>query len=364
MNRKERGQTEKLVARLVAEQKLELVDGAELTSIIDAVTVQLVAWHDERPRGGELGDLLAAHPQVAEVFADDDELTEAILGWRRAVRGVEVAITDARDPEIEAKLAAEPDDDLAVVYADWLIEHGNPLGELFACATDDKARKRVQAKHGAALWGRFAEYARLFDITWTHTGASAITVKRASALQLEWGHVIAGVLDLPLAAFCRSLSVGPLPTSANTQLDDLIDTIAAQPRPSISSLAFAGEGAYRPIDLTRLATGFPNLTGLGVTAYYLRTTLAHPKLEALALKLDGIAALEAALLRAELPNLRRLSLGTGYLAPSGLPLGNLVDAPWFAQLEELDVQGLRLGPDAVKLVTQHHATHVSHLRLV
>ena len=361
MNRKERGQTEKLVARLVDDELLELVEDGDTGTVIDAVGARLVEWTDDRHHGAALGDLLAAHPQVAEVFASDDELQEQIERWRRAVRGVEVVVTDARNAEIEAKLAAERDDELAAVYADWLIEHGNPLGELFACATDAKARKSVLAKHGAVLWGRLAEYAKLFDCTWDRTGVAAIAIERSTAFELEWGRVISAVLELPLAMFCRAVTIGTLPPSASSQLDDLLDVIAARPHPSVHRVVATTENTYRPVELGRLASGFANLRSFELSASYLKQPLVHPTLAHLRLRLEGRAALENALTRAELPGLRRLALATRYAHPGPDVLGTLVDAPWFSSLEELDVQGLHRAPTAI---ARQYGDRLSHLRLV
>ena len=61
------------------------------------------------------------------------------------------------------------------------------------------ARKRVLAKYGPVLWGRLADYARLFDCTWGRMGVTAVVVKRASAFELEWGRAIGAFLELPLA---------------------------------------------------------------------------------------------------------------------------------------------------------------------
>lgn len=353
MNRKERGQTEKLVARLVADELIEL-DG-DAGPVVAEIGKLLVGWTGEGYRGEDLGEALAVMPGVGEVFASDDELQDAIEGWRRAVRGP--VLTDLRNPEIEARLAAEDDDELAAVYADWLIEHGNPLGELLACATDDKLRKRVLAKHGEALWGPVAEYVRLYDFGWGRAGVVSIAVTRATSYELEWGRVIGAILDRPLAAFCRRLSIGPLPSSATTQVEEMLEVIAARPRPTLRQIAL--NGGVGNVAAAELAAGYPNLTSLELHVSNVQNPLEHPSLERLALRVDSFTAIGNALVRASLPRLRSLTLGTRYREPLD-QLGRLFRGTWFDQLEALDVRGL--GPRDEVLA--RYGDRLAHLRLI
>lgn len=363
MNRKERGHAEKLVARLVADALIELVAGAAVDAIIDDVGNHLVLWSEEEAnglddRGEMLGDLLAGSREVAEVFATDEDLQAAIDRWKRAVRGPEIVVTDERNPEIEAKLATEDDDELAAVYADWLIEHGNPLGELFACATDDKARKRVLTKHGALLWGPVAEYARLFDFTWSKAGIVGIAVERTTSFELEWGRVIAMLLDRPIAAFCRSLSIGPLPPESWSQFHGLLEVIAARhPRETLRRLVLRAPTWNTQVH--DLARDCPRLVSCELDVAYVQSSIAHPDVEALKLHVQVLQAIEYVMARAELPRLRTLALGVRSVTV-GPPLGKLVDMPWFDQIEELDVRGL--GVTRQQLV-EHYGRRVSHLRI-
>jgi uncharacterized protein (TIGR02996 family) len=360
MNRKERGHTEKLVARLVADGLIELVEGGEVEAVIEEVGNHLVLWSAEAggERGEELGELLTSLRPVAEVFASDEALQVAIDRWRRAVRGPEIVVTDERNAEIEARLAAEEDDELAAVYADWLIEHGNPVGELFACATDEKARRRVLAKLGGVLWGPVADYAKLFEVTWGKTGIVGVAVERTTAFELEWGRVIGALLDRPIAAFCRSLSIGPLPAEAWSQFYELLDVVAARrPRETLRRLALRG-GTWNA-QIRDIATGYPRLASFEIEAGYVQSSIAHPGVETLTLRLDSLPAVEHVMARAELPRLRTLALAVRH-ATVGEPLGKLVDMPWFGQLEALDVSGLGA---TRQVVTEHYGRQVSHLRI-
>ncbi len=315
--RKQRLHAQKLLAKLVESGQLELVDGADRDALVDHIVEVLAELDaDERECGGTLGAVLERSRAVAEVFVEDDELDDVVDQWMRAVHGTAAVISDDRNPEIEAKLLAEHDDELASVYADWLIERGNPLGELFACAMDPVARRRVLTKHAAVLWGAVAEHRRLLDITWTRTGAGAITVQRSTATEMEWGRLIAAVLDRPFAAFCRSLSIGPLPEAARTQFETLLAIVGSRVRPGIRELAVTAPatGGYLTanVDMSELATGFPSLASLRIASsrscYLLPDApLRHPTLEQLDLNLSSTMALHQALDGAELPRLRRLA---------------------------------------------------------
>lgn len=366
--RKQRLHAQKLVAKLVDAGQIELADGADRDGLVEAVVVALaeLVSDEERSRGWALGSVLEESRAVAEVFVDNDELDGVVEHWIRSVYGTAPVISDDRNPEIEAKLLADPDDELASVYADWLIERGNPLGELFACATDPVARKRLFTKHAAALWGAYAEYEKLLDITWTRLGASAIAVamQRTSTVELEWGRMIAAVLDRPFAMFCRSLSIGPLPDRAHSQLETLLAAIGE--RPAIRELAVLAptQGGYLSsnVDVSQLAALFPHLAKLRVESYLLAgAPLRHPTLEELDLYVYSTAALQRALTDAELPNIRRLAVGaTASIEPS--PLARIPEEPWFAQLDQLDLR--RLGTTAANRVVQVYRAHLEHIEVI
>jgi len=367
VSRRHHTQTAKLIDALIEDGQLELVDAADRAALVaDLAKALAVIKTADDLSGTWVGRFFESHPQIAEVFAEDRDLEQALAQWWHGVHDKPAQVaTEDRDPEIEAQLAAGPvpDPDLAAVYADWLIERGNPLGELLACAGDPKARKRVLATHTASLLGPVAEYVKLLDFTWDGTGISAIRVERTAPYELEWGRVIALALDRPCAAFCRALSVGPLPQSARGQFEDLLAIVGARPRPALRMLEMRTSESRSAIDLATIALGFPQLAVLTLSAGGSRSTaLHHPTIEALNLHLFSLNALERALVDAALPRLRRLTLGAEHLQTVGAPLGNLVHQPWFAQLEELDASGL-LGPRAREILVHAYGDRLAHLRL-
>lgn len=361
--RKQRAHAQKLLARLLETAQIELVEDADQDELVGDIADELAQLDADEKGGAALGVALEHSREVAEVFIDDDGLEEAAARWMRGVHGTSAATTDDRNLEIEAKLLASPDDELASVYADWLIEHGNPLGELFACAVDRLARRRVLAKH-AALWGALAEHEKLLDITWTRTGIGALVVQCTSVVGMEWGRLVAAVLDRPLAAFCRSLSIGPLPAVAGLQFETLLAMVGVVPRPNIRELAVkSGETLFgrANLDVSELASWFAGVERLRILATGLvGAPLRHPAVEQLDLHLSSLSELERALVGAELPRLRQLTLGGG--AGHGRVLGVLPDQPWFAKLEQLDVR--QFHHTARERLVQTEGTRLAHLQLV
>lgn len=183
MSRRHHTQTAKLVDALIDDGQLELVDAADRSALVaDLAKALAVIKTPDDLSGSWVGRFFESHPQIAEVFVEDRVLEEALAQWWHGVHKPPQVATEDRNSEIEAQLAASPvpDLELAAVYADWLIERGNPLGELFACAGDPKARKRVLATHADSLLGPVADYAKLLDFTWDSTGISAIRVERTA----------------------------------------------------------------------------------------------------------------------------------------------------------------------------------------
>lgn len=128
--------------RLIA----ELVAGEQLTvRRTEKVASDLATWMSglgRTPRASELEAWLEEHAQVEEVFASRtllDELLERYFTSQKPDANAAV-----RSPELERTLYDDDSADAYLVYADWLLERGDRLGELIAlgvAATVDGTRE-------------------------------------------------------------------------------------------------------------------------------------------------------------------------------------------------------------------------------
>jgi uncharacterized protein (TIGR02996 family) len=390
-------QTEHLIDKLVADELLELgrtVDRAVL--VADAATYLHEIW--ERPqRASAFGEWLARQRGVVEVYGSDDELEAAIAELQHVAppkrRQVSTRTDYPRDAALEARIIAEPDDtELLAVYRDWLIQHGNPLGEVFAFANSPKARQQTLATHAPYLWGSLLEYRQLFKADWGPGGISAITITRSTSIEIEWPIVIGWLLDLPITVFLRALVIGPLPSATFNAYEDIMATVLARPRPGLRTLVVnASQDRYRAHlgSLPPLATALPNLRELVLIARGVElSSLDHPHLHRLALDLDSGAAdaydavaaascpaVEVANLRLPIYEPSRVGAffqATGYpalefleldLGPAGARevVRGVLGAPWLARLRELNLRSMRLDESARAELEAERRQRLAHL---
>jgi uncharacterized protein (TIGR02996 family) len=95
---------------------------------------------------------------------------------------------DARNPELEKAIAADPSDRQAyAVFGDWLQEQGDPRGELIALqlANKDKAAKTLIEQHADYFLGPLADHQKTRDGL-DNNGMSHL---RTPAQQQEWEKV-------------------------------------------------------------------------------------------------------------------------------------------------------------------------------
>lgn len=151
--------------RVVAARKLigDLVKAEEIeVRRVEIVGRDLAKLCEKRvPNGQELGEWLEEHAQVTELSASTARLDILIdLHLREA----EAEVTASRNAELERQIKDAPDNLGAYqVYADWLQEHSDPLGELIALSIaagkseDDLARfERHLKRHEGYLLGGLA----------------------------------------------------------------------------------------------------------------------------------------------------------------------------------------------------------------
>ncbi len=92
---------------------------------------------------------------------------------------------DARNPELEKAIVANPNDREAyAVYADWLMEQGDPRGELISLQLgnkDGQAKKLIE-KHQDYFLGPLAAHQKVYD----DNGNNSVSHLRTSAQEKEW----------------------------------------------------------------------------------------------------------------------------------------------------------------------------------
>ncbi|MBA2542279.1 MAG: TIGR02996 domain-containing protein [Deltaproteobacteria bacterium] len=116
----------KLIGELVKAEQIEV----RRIEIVGRDLAKLCETLKRPPSGQELGEWLEEHAQVSELSASTSLLDELV---DRHLADPEAAVTEARNPELERQIREAPDNvGPYSVYADWLQEHGDPLGELIA----------------------------------------------------------------------------------------------------------------------------------------------------------------------------------------------------------------------------------------
>jgi uncharacterized protein (TIGR02996 family) len=176
----------KLVAELVAGEQIELrraeIVGRDLARFVEAL--------GRPPTGDELEDWLGDHAQVSELYVGP-ALLEQLVDRHLAPPppAAEAAADDARNPELERQLRAEPErGELYLVYADGLQERADPLGELIALG--------VAAGGGSAdAAGRFERHLRLHEARLL----GGLAAQLANRVTLRWRHGFVQELDEQLA---------------------------------------------------------------------------------------------------------------------------------------------------------------------
>ena len=178
------------------------------------------------------------------------------------------AKSEARNLELEAQIAANPDDDaIRRVYADWLQEAGNPRGEVAAlqlAGKDDEAEALIEA-HGEQLLGKAVHGYRLDGVTSQLTWRGGFF----DEVQLSTDD-IGRLAACPSAALMRSLAIDGGP-----HFEAAIDALASlKSLPALRALTIGdyAEGQSAGVEeprrscknLAKLAALAPNLERLTV----------------------------------------------------------------------------------------------------
>ncbi|MFT3697069.1 MAG: TIGR02996 domain-containing protein [Kofleriaceae bacterium] len=200
----------------------------------------------------------------------------------------------ASNAQLEAAILANPDDKSAYsVYADWLQSQGDPRGDLIALslAGDDAAAGGLMIKKGSALLGPLVDHQRSYDdentenFTWRWGFIDRARLsfdENMSNKRVDLKQVLSDLLDHPSGHLVRELVFGINGESGDTSLDNLIEVLAAKPRPSLRRLIFGdvkyagaareqdqGEETeiswYNVGDLSKLWAQVPNLESVIIT---------------------------------------------------------------------------------------------------
>ncbi len=177
-------------------------------------------------------------------------------------------------PELEAALAAQPDDrDLLAVYADALVARGDPRGELIAL---DLHVERAGAAP-SALWARREELERI--VLGSPEAELPAARLRRGFLELDYDvladeDVTDDLLERPIGHYLRRLRV--VAEQPGRAVSVLVRALA-HPRPHLMSLALA----CRPGDVGRAPTldpaVVPRLRTLALAGYAVPLApVAHP----------------------------------------------------------------------------------------
>ena len=273
--------------------------------------------------------------------AEERERTYARLAAeaRGAVRSTKQRA--ARPTDANPKLASELDehgDEALHVYADYLVDSGDPRGELaqlqLRLDKDPKNKKLVKAAtalmkaRSEALLGKLAPVADLVELTWRggfiHKARIANTFERSSMHdgpkpEVDLVQVLEWLLDEPSARFLRELVVGILTYDEN-DYGGVAKAIGKRYVPSLRSL-FLGDFHSEETELNWSTLGnlepmyaaLPNLTSLHVRSGSMTLgSIVLPKLQHFEVTTGGLDPKAArAIAAARWPDLRTLAIQIG-----------------------------------------------------
>lgn len=230
-------------------------------------------------------------------------------------------LSPARSLLEESFLRARDDAAAAGVYRDWLLEQGDPRGELAAWleagATDELD---FFWQHDAAIvLGEWAELLPVASFTWTCGFVDSLLVPRSRLAREDFSAQVRGVLALPLFATLRGLR---LEWPERHDLAQTWAALAGAPQaPRLTSLSLNEEGDEHPQDLSWTSLGdlgplwsaLPSMERLRVRGT--SGTLGkvdHGRLHTLAIESTELTSQRVEeLTRAKLPSLTALEVWTG-----------------------------------------------------
>ncbi len=168
------------------------------------------------------GTLLAEHAPPAAPASMDypneraalaifrKRITELVInGWQLSRGDADIGGPVATHPSLERALRERLEPDQLAVYNDWLIEHGDPCGELAALKLRAAPTDELEAARGYELFGCLADllvampaYRPAMVPQWEHGWIAGWLLDR-----LNLGTLFAYALHAPMSRFARRLVV-------------------------------------------------------------------------------------------------------------------------------------------------------------
>jgi uncharacterized protein (TIGR02996 family) len=329
----------KLVAELVKNEQLEV----RRAEIVGRDLARYVETLGRPPSGGELEDWLDEHAQVSELYAGPILLEELVYRYLTPPPADPAVAPDAHHPELERQLREAPEGaEPYLVYADWLQERSDPLGELIALGVAaaggapeavTRFERHLKLHEARFLGGLAGQLGSRAVLRWRHGLVQAIEAhamdQREELSPAQWGEL----LGLRVCGFVEALT---LRRPCSAELDAVIAEHAA---PSLRTLTL--EGAFPTLPEQLLRRELRSLAVLGGRVAFdpaaLPATLERLELRPYELTLEGDApprlavrelvvwlnpSLAAALAGARLPRTERLTVAletSAALAPADAP---------------------------------------------
>ena len=285
---------------------------------------------------------------------------------------------DARNPELEKAILANPNDREAyTVYADWLMEQGDPRGELISLQLgnkDGQAKKLIE-KHQDYFLGPLAAHQKVYD----DNGNNSSSHLRTSAQEKEWqkladqaffwrngfihrvrlshnsysgtgfegelSKILEQVFAHPSGRFVVELSFMSDGDPNEDDLQDLIDVVAKKAPPTIRKITLGDNidqiSWHHTGKLDKLWKAVPNLRTFDIeSGDFSVGKLVAPKLEKARFVTGGMDAASAkSIATAQIPAIKHLEIYFGtdeYGGTSSLkdikPLLDRTDLPKFEYL--------------------------------
>ena len=260
------------------------------------------------------------------------------------------SVADARNPELEAAIAANPEDTEAyAVLADWLQEQGHPRGELISLhlAGKTKQAKALFDKHADVFLGPLAEHQVVRDSGANNSSSALRTPAQESAWQEtqqkaflwrngfihrvrlshdiysdeDWdgqtAEVLTEVLAHPSARFVVEFAFQSNGDPNEDDLQSLIDVLAKHAPASTRKITFGDNidqiSWHHTGKLGKLWPGVPNLRVLEIESGDFEVgKMVAPALERAVFITGGLSkTCGRDLAKAQIPNIRHLEIYYG-----------------------------------------------------
>ncbi len=325
----------------------------------------------------------------------------------------------ARNLELEALIAKAPDDvGNYNVYADWLIQQGDPRGELInaqlkhetAAAAADRAALEerlgeLHDKHDVEWLGELAAQKQGFSVVWRRGFLDSVTLGDDDSADIDFKDLYAKLRPLPVAQLFRSITFGAFQDDDQPTWDGGVTAMVEHGVPATLRKVVFDRGGYWDISGTYLNTleplyalapqlehleiilgnmelgtiDLPNLkhfevwTG-GFTSDNMKAVVAAnwPKLETLLLRFGGSEDYGAntsvddvlpLLSSTTIPNVRHLALANSPFLDELIP--HLAKSPLLKQLTTLDLSLGEMTDAGANAIVEHGAAfkHLENLNV-